>query len=74
MKIQDERISVLEKRPKLSDFRSTVELQEKVQRQNDRIVELETRISKLEVMVTDSLTFQLIMMPPLHTTSWPLTR
>ena len=74
VKIQDERISVLEKRPKLSDFRSTVELQEKVQRQNDRIVELETRISKLEVMVTDSLTFQLIMMPPLHTTSWPLTR
>ena len=53
VKIQDERISVLEKRPKLSDFRSTVELQEKVQRQNDRIVELETRISKLEVMVTD---------------------
>ena len=53
VKIQDERISVLEKRPKLSDFGSTVEVQEKIQRQNDRIVELETRISELEVMVTD---------------------
>ncbi|XP_022293746.2 uncharacterized protein LOC111104204 [Crassostrea virginica] len=53
VKIQDERISVLEKRPTLSEFRSTVELQETVQRQNDRIVKLETRISELEVMVTD---------------------
>ena len=53
VKIQDERISELEKRPTLSEFRSTVELQETVQRQNDRIVTLETRISELEVMVTD---------------------
>ena len=53
VKIQDERISVLEKRPTMSDLRSTVDLQETIQRQNDRIVKLETRISELEVMVTD---------------------
>ena len=53
VKIQDERISVLEKRPTMSELRSNVELQETIQRQNDRIVKLETRISELEVMVTD---------------------
>ena len=53
VKIQDERISVLEKRPTMSELRSTVELQDTIQRKNDRIVKLETRISELEVMVTD---------------------
>ena len=42
--IQNERISVLEKRPTMSELRSTVDLQETIQRQNDRIVKLETRI------------------------------
>ena len=55
VKIQGERISVLKKRPTISEFRSTVELQETVQRQNDLIVELETRISELEVMVMDQI-------------------
>lgn len=53
VKIQGERISVLEKRPTMSELRSIVELQETIQSQNDRIVKLETRISELEVMVTD---------------------
>ena len=53
VKIQNERISMLEERPNLSEWKSTAELQETVHKQNDRIVKLETRISELEVMVTD---------------------
>lgn len=53
VKIQDERISILEKGPSLSEFRSIAELQETVQIQNNRIVKLEMRISELEAMVTD---------------------
>ena len=53
VKIQNERISILEERPNLSEWKSIVELQETVQIQNDRIVKLETRISEMEVMVTD---------------------
>ena len=56
VKIQDERISILEKRPTLSDLRSVGELQKTVQIQNNRIVKLETRISELEAMVTDQET------------------
>ena len=53
VKIQDERISILEKGPSLSEFRSIAELQETVQIQNNRIVKLEIRISELEAMVKD---------------------
>ena len=56
VKIQDERISILEKRPTLSDLTLVGELQETVQIQNNRIVKLETRISELEAMVTDQET------------------
>ena len=53
VKIQDERIFILEKGPTLSELRSIAELQETVQIQNNRIAKLETRISELEAMVTD---------------------
>ena len=53
VKIQDERISILEKGPTLSELRSIAELQETVQIQNNRIIKLETRISELEAMVAE---------------------
>ena len=53
VKIQEERISILEKGSTLSELRSIAELQETVQIQNYRIAKLETRISELEAMVTD---------------------
>ena len=56
VKIQNERISILEERPNLSEWKSIVELQETVQRQNDRIAKLETRVSELEAMMTDKKT------------------
>ena len=56
VKIQDERISILEKGSTLSELRSIAELQETIQIQNNRIVKLETRISELEAMVTDQET------------------
>nr|XP_022293763.1 uncharacterized protein LOC111104216 [Crassostrea virginica] len=56
VKIQNERISMLEERPSLSEWKSIVELQETVQIQNDRIVKLETRVSELEAMMTDQKT------------------
>ena len=56
VKIQNERISMLEERPNLSEWKSTAELQETVHKQNDRIVKLETRISDLEAMMTDQKT------------------
>lgn len=53
VKIQDERISILEKGSTLSKLRSIAELQETVQIQNNRIIKLETRISELEAMVKE---------------------
>ena len=48
VKIQNERISILEERPDLSEWKSTAQLQETVNRENDRIDKLVTRISELE--------------------------
>ena len=56
VKIQNERISILEERPNLSEWKSIAELQETVQIQNNRIAKLETRVSELEVMVTNQET------------------
>lgn len=48
VKVQDERIATLEKRPTGSDWTSMVDLKETIQKQNDRIIMLEARIYELE--------------------------
>ena len=50
VKEQDKRIFALEKRPTESEWSS---MTEKLRKQNDRIAQLETMISKLEIPVTD---------------------
>ena len=53
IKIQDERIATLEKRPLDEEWKSVINLQKTVQKQNDRINQLEARIFELEGMVKD---------------------
>nr|XP_022295383.1 uncharacterized protein LOC111105398 [Crassostrea virginica] len=48
VKVQDERIATLEKRPTGSDWTSMVDLKKTIQKQNDRIIMLEDRIYELE--------------------------
>lgn len=50
VKEQDKRIFALEKRPTESEWRS---LTEELRKQNDRIAQLETKISKLEIPMED---------------------
>ena len=50
VKEQDKRIFALEKRPTESEWSSVTE---KLRKQNDRIAQLETKISKLEIPVAD---------------------
>ena len=53
IKIQDERIATLEKRPLDEEWKSVINLQKTVQKQNDRINQLEARIYELEGIVQD---------------------
>ena len=48
VRIQDERILTLEKRPTASEWTSMVDIRKTVQKQHDRIVQLEARIDELE--------------------------
>ncbi|XP_078313982.1 uncharacterized protein LOC111104290 [Crassostrea virginica] len=48
VRIQDERILTLEKRPTASEWASMVDIRKTVQKQHDRIVQLEARIDELE--------------------------
>ena len=48
VKVQDERIATLEKRPTGSDWTSMVDLKKTIQKQNDRIIMLEALIYELE--------------------------
>ena len=50
VKVQDERISTLEKRPTESDWASMEDLKKTIQKQNDRIIMLEARIYELEAI------------------------
>lgn len=53
IKIQDERIATLEKRSLDEEWKSVINLQKTVQKQNDRINQLEARIYELEGIVQD---------------------
>ena len=53
IKIQDERIATLEKRSLDEEWKSVMNLQKTVQKQNDRINQLEARIYELEGIVQD---------------------
>lgn len=48
---QDERISMLEKRPSESEIQTLTELQSTVKKQGTRIAQLEVRINELETVV-----------------------
>lgn len=50
VKIQDERISTLEKRPTECDWASMEDLKKTIQKQTDRIIMLEARIYELEAI------------------------
>ena len=50
VKVQDERISTLEKRPTESDWASMEDLKKTIQKQTDRIIMLEARIYELEAI------------------------
>ena len=50
VKVQDERISTLEKRPTESDWASIEDLKKTIQKQTDRILMLEARIYELEAI------------------------
>ena len=50
VKVQDERISTLEKRPTESDWASMEDLKKTIQKQTDRILMLEARIYELEAI------------------------
>ena len=50
IKVQDERISTLEKRPRESDWASMEDLKKTIQKQTDRIIMLEARIYELEAI------------------------
>ena len=53
IKFQDERIATLEKRPLDEEWKSVINLQKTVQKQKDRINQLEARIYELEGIVKD---------------------